>query len=160
MIEIETLFSRKAAARLRQGLFGPHLDDLASDLTEQHFSTDTIRRSLYAADRFCDWLSAQSLSLGDVRQTTVARYLDELGRSPSGQRPHITQGLHHTMRLLHGKGLIPSTPAQGLDATPAEQWLLCFEQYNQNVAGATASTCQRYRPILRRFLAGRFGTGP
>jgi predicted nucleic acid-binding protein len=56
---------------------------------------------LYAAGRFCDWLSAQGLSLGDARQTTVARYLDQLGRCPSGERPHIAQGLHHCRAVLY-----------------------------------------------------------
>lgn len=157
---IETLFPRKTvAARLRQGLFGPYLDGFAADLIQQRFSTDTVRRSLYAADRFGDWLSAQGLSLRDAQQITVDRYLVQVGRCPSGGRPHYTQGLHHAVRFLCQKGLVPVTPPLALEPTPAEQWLLRFEQYSQRVAGSAVSTCQRYRPILRRFLNTRFGTG-
>jgi site-specific recombinase XerD len=157
---IETLFPRRdVAERLRQGLFGPYMDELGAYLTQQRFSTDTIRRSLSAAGRFCDWLSAQGLSLGDAQQATVARYLSELGRTRSGGRMHVAQGLHHSVRFLHQKGLVASTLASALELTPAEKWLRSFEQYSTQVAGAAASTCQRYRPILRRFLAERFGAG-
>ncbi len=160
MIEFETLFPRVAvAARLRQGLFGPYLNDLAADLTQRRYSTNTIRRSLCAADRFGDWLSAQGLSLGDA-QTAIARYLDERGRGSSGKRPHITQGLHHIVRILRQKGLVSTTPAGAPELTLTEQWLLGFEQYRREVAGSAASTSKRYRPILRRFLSERFGAGP
>jgi hypothetical protein len=55
------------------------LDEFAAELTQQRFSTDTVRRSLCAADRFGAWLSAQGLYLRDARQTTVDRYLVQLG---------------------------------------------------------------------------------
>ena len=43
--------------------------------------------------------------------------------------------------------------------TPAEQWLRSFEDHHRSVAGAAEGTVRRYRSVLRRFLAERFGTG-
>ncbi len=129
-------------ARLRQGLFGPYFDDLASDLTQQRYSAETIRRSLSAAGRFCDWLSERRLGLGDAQEATIGLYLDLLRRSPSGaEQLYALRGLHHAVRFLRQRGLVEVTVPPRLEMTPAERWLGCFEQHNQQVAGSSKSTC-------------------
>ena len=72
--------------RLSQSPWSPYLDEFAAFLSEQHYSTGTIRRALVSADHFACWLSERQLSLSDTSATIVAQYRDSLG-CPSGSRP-------------------------------------------------------------------------
>jgi len=154
MTYIQTLFPRASVAtRLQSGLFGPYAEELAVALVGQRLATDSIRRALYAADQFGHWLFQQGLTLTDVERATVDRYLYEMGRCPSGARPHATQGLHHAVQLLQRKDLLQK--ASDTLPIPAEQWLRSFEDHHRRVAGAAEGTIRRYRSVLRRFLRRR-----
>jgi hypothetical protein len=85
--------------RLSQSPWSPYLDEFAAFLSEQHYSTGTIRRDLVSADHFACWLSERQLSLSDTSATIVAQYRDSLG-CPSGSRPERGPLPFHAGRSL------------------------------------------------------------
>ena len=145
--------------RLQEGPFGAYLDEFTTTLREQHYSSITIQRSICSADSFGHWLGEQNLSWADADETTVSRYYDSLGRCPAGGWPHRVQGLRLAVRFLQQKGIATRPPDSEIRCSPIEEWLGRFERYLERVVGAQASTRQRYRPLLLRFLRRRFGSG-
>ena len=84
----ETLFRRdRVVRRLRQGPFGPYLEELALDLKQQQYSLSSIRESLCSADHFGRWLVRRGLTLRDANAETTGRYRQALGRCPAGAGP-------------------------------------------------------------------------
>jgi site-specific recombinase XerD len=142
--------------KLREGPFGPYLDEFAVSLQEQRYSRITIRRSLRSADHFGRWLQEHHLQLQDAHEANRWRYCQFLGRCDAGGWPYRVKGLSLVVRFLQSKG-ITEQPREGTNRAPQEEWLERFEQYLQRVVGATLSTGQRYRSILLRFLRWRFG---
>jgi site-specific recombinase XerD len=146
------LFGRSSLIRkLREGPFGPYLEELTVFSQEQHYSRSTIRQSLRSADHFGRWLQEQNLRLEDAQATHQLRYCLFLGRCDAGEWPYRVKGLSLALRFLQSKG-ITAQPAEATHHSPGEEWLDRFEQHLARVVGATLSTRRRYRPILSRFL--------
>jgi len=156
---IETYFSRPTTIdRLRGGPLGSDLDDLATALQHQGYAWDSIRGYLRGCDQFARWLPQHGYAVADVNQTLVKRYISGLQRPPSGRLPKAAEGLSHLLKLWRQKKRLP----EHIDESPhteADQWLLRYEQYLDQVCGSAASTRRHYLRIARRFLATCFGTG-
>ena len=162
---IKTLFSRaKVLARYEQSPLQPHLGDLAAGLHEQGYSDNVVRAYLCAAEKFGRWLSIANVTTADVNEELIARYLDEAVRPhPScaaGRSDcHARTGLAHLVRVLRERQVIPPvtvTPPR----TPAERWLIAFEQHLLQVAGAALNTRKKYVALARRLVVNHFGDGP
>lgn len=149
---IEQYFSRTSViTRLRHGLLGPYLDDLATALHQQGYAWDSIRHYLRACDQFGRWLVQQGSTAQEVDEALVARYLSGLPRRLSGQQPQAAEGLPHLLQLLRQRGIMlppPPPPA----ATAIDHWLRQYEHYLDHVLGATVTTRRNYLPIAKRFL--------
>jgi hypothetical protein len=123
----EELFRDESVIRrLRQGPLGPYVDEFASDLQQQRYSMATIRNSVFAIDRFVQWLQNHNLGLEDAHEKNAERYRDMLDRYASGSPPTATRGLNHGIAFLRRKGIVkhqaPTAPL-----TPAERWFLRFD---------------------------------
>jgi len=156
---LDQYFTRRCVLnRLRAGLFGPYLEQLADSLQQQGYSRTWIRTCLYASDKFGRWLSRQGQGIGDVRSALVQRYVDELKRTRGTQRPKAGCSLNHLIKLLRQEGLVRE-PSEQPD-TDVERWLVRYDTYLERVVGSAVNTRDRYETIVRRFLVGRFGPGP
>lgn len=157
---IEAYFFRTPTLnRLRGGPLGSDLDDLATSLRQQGYAWDSIRGYLRGCDQFARWLLQQGYAVADVNQTLIKRYISGLQRPPSGRLPKAAEGLSHLLQLWRQKQRLP----ERIDASPhteADQWLLRYEQYLDQVCGTAASTRHHYLRMARCFLAACFGTGP
>lgn len=153
----QDLFHRQfILTRLSNGPWSPYLEEFASWLRQDHYSIETVRRSLCAADQFGRWLRARNLSFADADAKRVEEYRGTLGRCASGAWPHRTYGLNLAVGFLNAKGIAERCVA-AVPSTPAERWVVRFENYLERTVGAAVSTRQRYRPVLLRFLVARFG---
>jgi hypothetical protein len=129
------LFRRPHLIRkLREGPFGPSLDEFAVFLQEQHYSRITIRRSLRSADHFGRWLQEHNLQFKDAHEANRWRYCRLLGRCDAGGWPHRVKGLSLVVRFLQSKGMTEQ-PVEWTDRSPEEEWLERFEQYLKRVVG-------------------------
>lgn len=67
--------SQKVRSRMESGPMGPYLSAIAAELQQQGYARSTIRRHLRAADHFGAWLVKHGLSLKDISEPLVDRYL-------------------------------------------------------------------------------------
>jgi integrase/recombinase XerD len=156
---IETYFSRTSTiTRLRGGPLGADLDDLATALQQQGYAWDSIRGYLRGCDQFARWLPQQGCAVADVNPTLIKRYISGLQRPPSGRLPEGAQGLSHLLTLWRQKERLPER-IDDAPLTEADQWLLRYDQYLDQVCGAAVSTRHHYLRMARRFLAACFSTG-
>jgi site-specific recombinase XerD len=156
---IETYFFRTSTInRLRDGPLGTDLDDLAIALQQQGYAWESIRGYLRGCDQFARWLPQQGYAIADVNPTLIKRYISGLQRPPSGRFPEGAQGLSHLLKLWGQKKRLPERIDEA-PPTEADQWLLRYDQYLDQVCGAAVSTRHHYLRMARRFLATCFGTG-
>jgi integrase/recombinase XerD len=142
-------------ARLRCGLLGTSLDDLATLLNQGGYRRDTIRGYLRACDQFGRWCSRQGYTVAEVDAALVQRYISGLHRSRGERQPKAAEGLSHLLRLLqHGRVFpCPSPPMA------ADPWLIRYDAYLDQVLGAAVTTRKSYLRIAQRFLTACGGAG-
>lgn len=157
---VENYFSRThVIERLRRGQLGPYLDDLATALHQQGYTRKTIRRYLWACERFGRWLSQQDYTITEVNEALVARYVHERQLHSVTRGVKATDGLPHLLTLWRQQDLLPAR-IETTQATAVDQWLVQYAQYLSQVRGVAASTRCRYLRLAKRFLIACFGTGP
>ena len=160
---IEDYFTQPAVVRrMRGGMMNPYLDVLAGELAAEHYSRKSIRRQLRNADAFGHWLAKQQIAIGDVTETTVARYTETMHRCPGcsrarGYRPHNARGLPRLIDLLRRQGLAPASAEAAPTCSGTERWLMAFDQHLEQVAGVAASTRKNYLGLARGLLRAIFG---
>lgn len=152
---VETYFAAlHVLDRMRSGPAAPYLDALATELQSQDYSCKSIRRQLHNADSFGWWLTEQNLSVSDITDEVVGRYVGGLHRSTragyaKGYRPHNARGLPRLLNLLRGLGVTSS--ATQLVAT-GDPCLQGFERYLDCVRGVAPATRTGYLREARGFL--------
>ncbi|HAX41220.1 MAG TPA: tyrosine-type recombinase/integrase [Bryobacteraceae bacterium] len=148
--------------RMESGIIAPYLDFIAAELERQGYARQGIRRRLHAAEMFGQWLVNGGLSLADITDSVVERYIAGVPRRPSPRRPsgrlvHNARGIHHVADLLREQGVVPPEPP----GTPApcdeiHACLLELEQYMEQAMGTAASTRRNYLGYARAFLNATF----
>ena len=79
---IETYFAAPHVLdRMRSGPAAPYLDALVTELQSQDYSRRSIRRQLHNADSFGQWLTEQNLSVSEITDEAVSRYVGGMHRS-------------------------------------------------------------------------------
>lgn len=152
---IETYFAAPHVLdRMRSGPAAPYLDALATELQLQDYSRRSIRRQLHNADSFGQWLTEQNLSVSEITDEAVGRYVGGMHRSTragyaKGYRAHNARGLPRLLNLLRKSGVTP--PATQLVAT-VDPCLLGFERYLERVRGVAPTTRGGYLRETRGFL--------
>ena len=96
---------------MESGPMGPYLSAIAAELQQQGYARSTIRRHLRAADHFGAWLVKQGLSLKDIGEPLVDRYLKGLNRQfssscPGGRLLHKALGIPELVRFLRRQGVL------------------------------------------------------
>ena len=152
---VETYFAAPHVLdRMRSGPTAPYLDALAAELQSQDYSRKSIRRQLHNADSFGWWLTKQNLSVAEITDAVVGRYVGGMHRSTragcaKGYRAHNARGLPRLLNLLRGPGVTP--PATQLVAT-VDPCLQGFERYLERVRGVAPATRTGYLRETRGFL--------
>jgi integrase/recombinase XerD len=157
---LEHCFVRPSGiARLRGGPLGPSRDDLATTVHHHRYALDSIRGYLRTSDQCGRWLSQQGSAIAEMDDTLVKRDVGGLQQPPAGRWPNAAEGLSHLRRFFRQHAILPPRPASP-PPTAADQWLIRYALYLEQVCGAAASTRTRYLRIAKRFLTTGFGAGP
>ena len=155
---LEHIFARpRVIDRLRRGLLGSHLDELATSLHHEGYAPSSIQLYLRTAEHFARWLQDRGYAISDVEANLVQRYIAGLARYRSGKLPKAAQGIGHLVRFLQQHGLACSL-ASGLPTSPLDQWLVEYDTHLEQVAGLALSTRQGYQRVVRRFINACFGS--
>ena len=152
--------NQKVLSRMQSGPMGPYLSEIASVLWQKGYARSTIRLHLRAIDHFGAWLLKEGLSINDISNSMVDRYLKGLDRqfSPScrgGRLPHKALGLRELGEFLRRQGVVRADVEQR-HFTAAESWLADFDHHLDQVAGNAQRTRSNYLRYARRFFTRCF----
>jgi integrase/recombinase XerD len=82
---------------------------LVQSLEQAEYAAETIQLHLRAVIRFGTWLQRRRITISEVNEATVDRYVQhERQKSPSvsGPRPYKAIGLRHLLSVLRQQGVI------------------------------------------------------
>jgi len=148
--------------KMEKGLLARSWDFIIAELERQGYSRQGIRRRLHAADVFAQWLAGEGLSLADITDSLVNRYIAGIGRRPSVRRrngvlPHNGRGIHQVADLLRKQGVAPPEPPRApVPCDDIDAYLLELRHYMERVMGAASNTCRKCLPYARLFLKATF----
>ena len=142
--------------RLRQNVLSTYLEQLATQLDQSGYSSNSIQNSLCAGAKFGFWLQQQGYSASNIDEQLLQRYRDGIARYANGQLCKASVGLTHLFQLLRQQGVVKPIPPS---TKPADLWLDRYEHYLKHVAGLAESTRQSYGHTVKQFLNAYWGYG-
>ena len=149
---------RAAAERLRAGLLGPHMDSFVATRCRLGYARSTVRVQLQLLSDLERWLDRNSLTLVDLHEPVVHRFLEEL-RSKGRLWKIDAPTLRHFLEHLREKDAIAS-PAPAVDESPLAALRQRYETYLKKERGLSPVTVVGYWRHIRSFLVERFGDAP
>jgi site-specific recombinase XerD len=142
--------------RLRGGVLGGALDDLAAYLLGRGHTLTTVQMYLRGAGHFSYWLQLERIPAVSLREEVVGHFLQKHLRAcrcpvPFGEPVSCMRAvMGHLMLVLRRSGRI--APARPMEPRPADAMLEAFEAYLRETRGATSKTCVEYTRYVREFL--------
>lgn len=162
---LERLFaSPNIVNRLRGGVLGGFLDDLATVLDARRYSLKTVQQYVRGAGHFSFWLDVAGISLSEINEDTVRRFLVHhvpQCRCPvpcGGPIPSLRASVHHTLTILRDQGLIGPRPVPEPKAW--DGLLETYAQHLRQAQGASPGTIHNYSRNAEHLLEARFAAGP
>jgi len=146
-------------SRPLEGPLAAQIAAFAKWAREQGYALRSRYQRVLLAAGFSRWLGEQAVGLHLVSSEHPARYLRFRAR-----RVKVHEGdaaaLKQFLGFLRRHGVIPAEKISPRRLTPVEQETQAFERYLGEERALARATCVNYVPFIRRFLIGRFGTGP
>jgi site-specific recombinase XerD len=150
-----------AVARLQSNVFGPYLPALVRSLEQAEYAAETIRLHLRAVTRFGRWLQRRKITLDDLTERTVARYVQSVQRRTSrdsGLLPYKATGLRHLLNVLREQGVV-AVPRDPGPSSSVEYWLRNFAHHVEHVSGCAPRSREHYVRYARRLCQELFADG-
>ena len=141
--------------RLRGEPLSPHLDSFAASLADLGYARCTGREQIDLLARMGRWLAGNALTVADLEERIVSRFLDEgccQGHPRRGDRSTVRRFLEHLRR----GGVIP-VPEGVCDQPPLALLESRYAQFLRTERGLTATTEHNYLPFVHQFVVERFG---
>lgn len=151
--------SARALVCAAEGPLSPHLEAYASSLIEQRYSAWCVHLKVYRAVDFSGWLAQRRIDARDADEQVIARYHREHSRGRHRPWPNELYALRQLLSFLRERGVI-NDPTVVAKVEPVDEFVLRFEKHLRHVRGLADHTIERYSAFARRFLIGRFGSGP
>lgn len=150
--------------RLRGGVLGSRLDDLAAYLDGRGHSSQMIEKYVRAIGHFAHWLGRKDIAPSSQSEETLRAFTEEhrtrcACAAPRGESlSHTRAAVGHWLGLLRRCGDIPPKEAAPKDAVAVV--LETFEAHLGKTCGASPGTRRCYLQHVRFFLRARYGDGP
>lgn len=144
--------------RLRSGPLRAHLDSFAGLVAGLGYARGTAGAQFGVLARLGQWLDGNELTVADLEERSVTRFLDEEGRHRRrgrGDRATVRRFLDH----LRHEGVIP-VPVPVPDAHPLTLLTRRYAEYLRMERGLCPDTVHNYLPFIQRFLGERFADTP
>ena len=141
--------------RFRCGPLGPHLDRLASLLSEQGYSTPVGMQKIRLAALLSRWLEQTHVRVEQLNERRIADFV-AAQKKVLRRRRQFRHTLAQLLRELRGLRIIPG-PQPVEAASPTDRLLQDYGQFLVQERGLSQATLGNYLPIARRFLTGAFG---
>lgn len=150
--------------RLRGGVLGSRLDELAAYLGERGHSSQMVEKYVRAVGHFAHWLGSKDIAASSLSEETLHTYIEEHRTRcacavPRGESlSHTRAAVAHWLGLLRRCGEIRPKEAAPKEAVAVV--LETFETHLAETCGASPGTRRCYLQHVRFFLRARFGEGP
>jgi len=147
-----------AQPRRCPGPLGAYIGGVRALLDARGYARATEKEQLHCVADFSRWLERRRVAVGDVderRATEFVRARRRRGRVGRGDAATLRTLLAHLRQI----GVIPA-PAAAVCPTALSRVEQTFGAYLARERGLSRATVINYLPVVRRFLAGRFATGP
>jgi integrase/recombinase XerD len=155
----EYLTDPRMLKELRQGLFGPFLDEFVSQLVDQRYASDSIRTRLGIVRAFARWLKRGRVARGQITQEHVSHYMQcRFRRQPWARSIGIRRALTRLVDILRERGGLKGSIVR-VRRNSIREVIDQFAQYLKQQRNLSDSTIARRRMILRAFLSERFAGG-
>jgi len=148
----------KVLKRLHYGPLGSHIDGFAQILMVQGYKRSTAKYKIGIIADLSRWLDQQGLSLKDLDEIILNKFLLYRGRRGSIfkiEPPTLRQLLKH----LRETGVVADSVRVD-DHSKRRRIESGFAKYLVQERGLEQATIDTYLPIADRFLSDQFGTGP
>jgi len=156
---LEELFDNPMVVdRLRSGPLNPHLDSFAGSLAGMGYARATLQAQVRLLHRMGGWLDSHEITVVDLEEGIVDRFLDEenrQGKSSKGHRGAVCRFLDH----LRHVGVI-SVREHPPDEPPLTHLERQYEQYLRTERGLSTDSVRNYLPLVHRFIVERFADAP
>lgn len=139
------------------GPLASHIDGFSALLVGDGYAPNTVQAKCDVLADLSRWLKRRRLSLTALNDRRLSEFLARRRRRGSVRRGDLATG-QQLLGYLRDRGHI-ATEAQKIDRTPAACIAREFEAFLRFERGLSQSTVISYLPIVRRFLAERFGRG-
>jgi site-specific recombinase XerD len=131
-------------------------------LVDRRYADQTQRAYLCCVAHFARWITRRRLTVCDLAEDDVRRFLDEHLPRCSCPLPvqrcrhQVRAALRHLLASLRDAGFLVEHPI----ASAVEDELRRFDEHMQRARGLAANTRAQRLRILRSFLVERAGSGP
>jgi site-specific recombinase XerD len=140
-----------SGTRRRPGVIGPFIDGFQERLTEQGYTSGTIRNSLKLAGQLGRWMTAEGLAPSQLTRRSVDAFLRVRGADGHRRVPGV-RSLDPLLDYLESEGVLPTEPAP---SAPVEVLIAHYRAWLVLERGLAAPTILRYEKLARRFLEER-----
>ncbi len=145
----------KTLRRIHQGPLGPYVDDFASWLQEQRYSSSSGRGAVRAVANWSRWLYGRRVASRDVDAELLDQYLACGARARTAGQDE-RRALHKMLTWLQKTGVVRATSSPPV-LSQREIVRDEFGQYMLLQRGLSSNTLRVYLPYISQFLAERFG---
>ena len=144
--------------RLHFGPLGAHIDSFAQILEVQGYKRSTAKYKITIIADFSRWLDQQGVSVTDLDEITLNKFLLYRGRRGSIFKIEPPT-LQKFLKSLRETGVVPDA-ARVDDDSKFKRIEYGFAKYLAQERGLEQITIDSYLPIARKFLSDQFGTEP
>ena len=146
--------------QLRAGALREQIDAIGTALADHGYAPSTTREQVRLVAHLGRWLERQHLSVADLDELCVARFLAHRRRCRLKPRSNGST-LRLVLGLMRGRGVVRQPLAEDASKVgPIARVEGEFTRYLVEERGLCASTRVHYVRCVRRLLSRLFGTGP
>ena len=147
-----------AIRRLRNGLFGAHLDRFAEVLAERGYAKFSAWWQFKLLGKFDRWLVREKHTLLDLDDKLVEEFV-EVRRRANILRHGDAVAIHRFVEHLRDQRII-SRPVVVVEPSEIERLKERYAKFLREERGLSPLTLDNYWPFPNRFLSSCFGDGP
>lgn len=147
-----------ALSRPPEGPVAGFIISFADWLVDRGYGRVSLRNQVLMAAGFSGWLERKAIDLQNICDHHVERYLVDRAEY---RRPKLgdSAALRHFLDFLRSNGAINEEVKEERSPSPIEQQVFAYEAYLRDARALSWQTIINYRPVVRGFLAYRFGEG-
>ena len=155
-MSVELFFPTKGSQEsFRVGPLGRDIDGFAAWLAAKGYAHRTAEYKLWLVRSLSRWLENEGLCIEDLNEERLEAF--RLTGQAQGKAGGVVRTGRALLSFLRENGRIPAAPVDPGSDDPIDQIGRRYASFLVNERGLSSAAVQNYVPIVRSFLAERFG---